>query len=298
MNELTGAIARQQENGMILNQTFRKFLEENGLIDFEAIYRLEGGKTIKKISDRSITRIDIDAPGAKALFLKRHEPEKVGVIRLLAFLNPLWSGSQGRLEFENICAFRKRGIPAVTPVACGERRTGSGRIESFVITEDFHPWISLEEMIRKQPAFFEGQKGSEQKDILMDTLADLAKAMHRAGFNHRDFNATHILLRYPDGRDIPEAALFDLQRVDRKKIFRFRWVIKALAELSYSLPADLFTPADRLRLFRAYKGKHRLNPWDIFQFFWIKRKTARISRHTDNMMARRAERRRQGLPER
>ncbi|MFW6332155.1 MAG: lipopolysaccharide kinase InaA family protein [Thermodesulfobacteriota bacterium] len=298
MNEFTGSITRRKENGLLLNQAFRDLLKSNGLLDFDAIYRFKGGQIVKKISNRTIVRIELYAPEKHILYLKRHVPERISAFISPSFLDFSGTPSQGRLEFENICDFRQNSIPTVTPVACGEHRIHSNRVESFVLTEDFHPWISLEEMIRDQPGFFKGHEGEGRKKVLLDKLGQLAKKMHRSGFNHRDFNATHILLRYTEDGELHEPALFDLQRVDRKRIFRFRWIIKALAELNYSLPENLFTPKDRLRLFQAYHGKPSLSVWNQFQYLWVQKKTGRISRHTDHMMAKRAERRRLGLPER
>ncbi len=298
MNELAGSIIRRKENGLLLNQAFYPLLKSNGLLDFETIYRYQGGQIVKKISSRSIVRIELYAPEKHILYLKRHVPERISTFVSIPALNFSGTSSQGRLEFENICDFRENSIPTVTPVACGEHRIHSNRVESFVLTEDFHPWISLEEMIRDHPEFFRGSEGTERKKVLLDKLGRLAKKMHRSGFNHRDFNATHILLRYTEDGELHEPALFDLQRVDRKRMFRFRWIIKALAELNYSLPEDLFTPEDRRRLFNAYHGKSSLSLWNRFQYLWIQKKTGRISRHTDHMMAKRAERRRLGLPER
>jgi hypothetical protein len=122
--------------------------------------------------------------------------------------------------------------------------------------------------------------------------------MHDKGFNHRDFNATHILLRYETPSDIPQLAVFDLQRVNRSRIFRFRWPIKTLAEVLYTLPENLFDEEDRQHLFACYKRKKKLNFLDWFQWRWIQRKTDRIARHTTKMMKKRAERIQKGLLER
>ena len=122
--------------------------------------------------------------------------------------------------------------------------------------------------------------------------------MHQSGFNHRNFNATHILLYYSNQSNVPQMALFDLQRVDKGKFLRFRWIIKTLAEVIYSLHNEIFNKEDQIYLFESYKRKKRLGMWDHFQFFWIKRKTSRIKRHTEKMIVRRKARREMGLMER
>ena len=105
--------------------------------------------------------------------------------------------------------------------------------------------------------------------------------MHQNGFNHRDFNATHILLHYDNGSDVPKIALFDLQRVEKRRFLRFRWKIKSIARLNYSLPDDIFSPKDKLYIFLSYKGKKRLNPYNHLEWLWIKRKTTKIKRHQE-----------------
>ena len=88
--------------------------------------------------------------------------------------------------------------------------------------------------------------------------------MHQGGFNNRDFNATHILLYYESGSDTPELALFDMQSFETNKI-RFRWKIKSLARLNYSLPDEIFNQQDRINILLFYKRKTRLSFIDQLQ---------------------------------
>jgi heptose I phosphotransferase len=120
-----------------------------------------------------------------------------------------------------------------------------------------------------------------RKKILLKKISALAKKMHQKGFNHRDFNATHILLDYSTGPYAPGIALFDLQRVEKNKFFHFRWKIKSLARLNYSLPGKIFTDPDRLSILLYYNDRTSPNIIDRLQWFWIQKKTARIKRHTE-----------------
>ncbi|GBC61631.1 lipopolysaccharide core heptose(I) kinase RfaP [Desulfonema ishimotonii] len=299
MTDVTAPIIIEKSGPLHINRDFRKLLTSAGLDSFDALYGYPGGEVVKDIRERSVTRIDIEAGGTtRRFYLKRHRTEQTGIRGLLSRWLLGRSPAQGCKEFDTLCDFRKHGLPTVVPVAAGERRTGLFRTESFVLTEDFSPFVSLEEIIRERPEFLEGPAGEVRKAILLRQIGRLARQMHQSGFNHRDFNATHVLLHYEDRKGVPRTALFDLQRVDRRKYLRFRWIIKTIAEVNYTLPEGLFSPQDRLRLFLAYKGKSCLGLRDRVQWLWIRRKTARISRHTDHIMARRAERRRKGLPER
>ena len=255
-------------------------------------------RTIKRIKARSVIRFEIQIAGRKRVFyLKRHNTKFAGLQRILALFTPKPISSEGK-KFENICDFRKGGIGTVTPVIARERLAKFFWVQSFIITEDFSPFISLEYILRDNPEFFRGEGGYEKSRTLINKIGRLARAMHKKEFNHRDFNATHILLHYKDESDLPDIALFDLQRVDRSSVFRFRWIIKSLSELNYTLPEGIFNKKDRISLLLSYKGKKELNLWDRLQWLWIKRKTARIKRHTEKMMARRKERRQRGLIER
>ncbi len=299
MKDLTSPIDRIASNYMIFNWNYRELLEKIGMDSFESIWRFQKGECVKKIKQRTVTRIEFKHQGInRACYLKRHNQEFVGFLRLFSRFFPKLGLSQGRLEFENLCDFRNSKLPTVVPVAAGEKLFRFFWAQSFLITEDFSPYISLEALLEDQPQFFMGPEGEAKKRLMINEISILARRMHQNGFNHRDFNATHILLHYNNGADVPKIALFDLQRVERRKFFKFRWKIKSLARLNYTLPDDIFSAKDRLYIFLSYKGKDRLGPGEHLQWFWIKRKTAKIKRHTDKMLERREKRKQRGLMER
>lgn len=265
---------------LIINQDYRQMLKKIGLDYFDSIWRYNSGEPIKQIKDRSLIRFKIEAYGKKKYYyLKKHNLEFVGFRKLISYFVPGYPLSQGKIEFKNICDFKKYGLATVIPVAAGEKFIGFFKTESFLITEDVSPFISLEYLLKERHSFFMGQEGKTRKKKLLKEIALLAKKMHENGFNHRDFNATHILLNYDNPSDIPKLALFDLQRVDKKGFLKYWWAIKSMAGVNYTLPANLFDEKDKIFMFLTYKGKKSLNAFDRLQWRLIKRKTARISRH-------------------
>jgi len=291
MKNFSSQIKCIKKDHLKFNKDYLKILDDAHFDSFESVWKYRDGETIKKIKARSVIRFEIQTDsGKKYFYLKRHNTEFAGIKRILALFSSKPVLSEGKKEFENICDFRKRGLGTLTPVVAGERFVKFCRVQSFLITEDFSPFISLEYMLRDSPEFFMGENAFDKKRNLINRIGIFAKRMHEKGFNHRDFNATHILLYYKDKSDAPDIALFDLQRVDRNSFFRFRWIIKSLAELNYTLPESLFDEKDRISLLLSYKGKKKLNLWDWLQWLWIKKKTARINRHTEKMMAKRKER--------
>ena len=299
MKNFSSQIECIKKDHLIFNKDYLEVLDDVHFDSFESVWKYRDGETIKKIKARSVIRFEIQTnSGKKYFYLKRHNTEFAGIKRILALFSPKTVVSEGKREFENICAFRKGGLGTVTPVIAGERFVKFCWVQSFLITEDFSPFISLEYMLRDNPEFFMGKNDSDRKRNLINRIGIFARRMHEKGFNHRDFNATHILLYYKDKSDAPDIALFDLQRVDKSPFFRFRWIVKSLAELNYTLPEGIFEKKDRIPLLLSYKGKKKLNTWDRLQWFWIKRKTARINRHTEKMMAKRKQRKQRGLIER
>jgi hypothetical protein len=285
----TGRVSLEKLDHMVVNREFLPALKRAGMTDFERVFHFDGGTLVKRIKARSVTRITIGGPMRPLdLYLKRHVGARAALSELLAaWMNPGRSITPGMVEFENICAFREHGLATVTPVAAGRRRIGLLRYESFLITESVSPFTSLEAIIRHDPARFEGPQGEVFKRSLLTAVGVLARRMHAAGFNNRDFNATHVLIGPDEGNDRIALALFDLQRVDRKKWMRFRWMIKTMAELIYSMPAPLFSDRDHRRLFSAYAGRAGQGCRDRFLWWWIKKKVGRIARHTENIRRRR-----------
>jgi len=299
MKDFSSQIKCVKKNHLIFNKDYLEVLNDVPFDSFESVWKYQDGETIKKIKARSVIRFKIQTDsGKKYFYLKRHNTEFIGIKRILALFFPKPVLSEGKREFENICDFRKGGLGTVAPVIAGERVVKFCWVQSFLITEDFSPFISLEYMLRDNPEFFMGENAIDRKRNLIQRIGFFAKRMHEQDFNHRDFNATHILLYYKDKADAPDIALFDLQRVDRGSVLQFRWIIKSLSELNYTLPESLFDEKDRISILLSYKGKKKLNAWGWLQWLWIKRKTARIKRHTENMLARREKRKKEGLIER
>ena len=67
-------------------------------------------------------------------------------------------------------------------------------------------------------------------------VAHIARRFHAAGYNHRDLYCCHFLIREPAAGRF-DIRLIDLQRVQRRRWFRWRWIVKDLAQLAYSRSA-------------------------------------------------------------
>ncbi|MDL2321714.1 lipopolysaccharide kinase InaA family protein [Desulfosarcina sp. OttesenSCG-928-B08] len=273
--------------GMIFNPDYLPALQSLGLDTPDAIYRFSGGTPVKQIPQRSIIRLDLPVDQnqvvpSPSLYLKRHTATTPTMGQWLSGMIRNTGFSPGVSEFKAICDFQDSGLPTPVPVAAGERRLFGFQYESFLITCGIEPFISLETLIRHHP-----ERISEKiKKPLLTAIARLAKKMHDAGFNHLDFNADHVMV----GPELEHGQivlnLLDFQRIDRNQIMRFRWMIKTMAELFYSMPDPVFTDDDRVFMFEHYRGRPIHSKWDRFLLNWIMVKARRIGRHTEKIMAR------------
>ncbi len=269
---------------LVINRDYENLLMDSGVACFTDLYDLSNATIVKKQMDRSVLRFELKG---HIFFLKRHMREKCQKGDILVNTPFSWC-SEGGKEFAFFHLFRLHKLATTTPVAMGEQIFPDDTVQSFFLSEDFSPYIQLEYIIRHTPEVLAGAKNSVKRKNILQAVGQYARAMHQAGFNHKDFNATHVLLHDLD-LAVPGIALFDLQRVDQNTWQRFRWPIKALAEFNYSSREnDLFTDAERLFLFHTYKNKvdDSLNYYEKIQWHWIKAKTNRIARHTAKRHAR------------
>jgi hypothetical protein len=286
----TGKIDIVKRPHMLLNRDYLPMLEAADLLNFDRLYHFQGGFARKQKDDRFILRMEIrDHAESRLFYLKRHNALRSGVRGITDWPGSEWGASPGMFEFISYCNFRRNGIPTAVPVAAGERRVGFGLYESFLITESYLPYVTMQEIIADHPERFEGPEGKVRKERLIKAVALLARKMHDRGFNHCDFNSNHVLIGPEKGNGEFDLALFDLQRVDRKKWLRLKWFIKTMAHLSFSLPEPLFNDQDRLLLFYTYKGSSNLKVIDRLQLYWIGKKMQRIKRHTEKIIKRRAQ---------
>lgn len=235
-----------------IEEFYKDLLRRNELRRFQDFMTFRGGKVLKQLPSRSILKIEFSSGAeTKVFFMKRHKGSlSLGEV-IRAFLSG-FSLSWGRKEWEVIQAFQKSGIPTLTPVAAGERVSWF-RQESFLLTEELKGFQSLELFLKSHFMIPLSREKMKEKRAIIQELARIIRNMHEAGFNHRDLYCCHIFIqRQESGKR--EWRVLDLQRVDRRRWFRSRWITKDLAALNYSAPSPFITRTDRLRFLRCYLG--------------------------------------------
>ena len=211
--------------------------EQVGLIDGEVFRNLSGRRTLRFERD------------GKHYFLKHHTG--VGWLEIVKNLfqlrAPIISAENEWLAIERL---EQADVPTMTVAAYGRRGRNPARIESFVITEALEPTVSLEDYTQDWAA---SPPCPSHKRNVISKVAQMARAMHRSGLNHRDFYLCHFLLHTDllvSGRI--KLSLIDLHRAQLRENVPIRWRNKDLASLYFSAIHIGLTERDYLRFLRIY----------------------------------------------
>ncbi len=209
-------------------------LKREGLDTVAGAFAYSGGQRLSKpnLRGRERIRLRLAGPAGQSVqwYLKRYGSEP-WPRRLTRRLTGMGRMSPARREFENIRRLAAAGLPTMRAIAMGEESDALGARRSYIIVSAV-PGEALE---RACEGFLQRNRADEQAmGRLNDALVALVGDLHRAGYVHRDLYASHVFLR--EGPGGPELYLIDLARAFVPRWRRFRWRVKDLAELKYSMP--------------------------------------------------------------
>lgn len=250
---------------MWLDSRFRPQLATAGLTGFAAMMATSAGQCLRVLEDRQNWRLELPTPrqAACGFYLKKHRV-RTWQSRLRAKLCSGPGETAGRIEARNVCRLADDGIGVMDLVAYGEELSHDGRLESFVLTEELHGYTPLDDFLPQRfprPRLDRSRRGHRDLQKLIRQVASAARAFHQAGYNHRDFYCCHLFIREP-ARGQFQIKLIDLQRVQRRRHFRRRWLVKDLAQLAYSAPPEWIKCTHRLAFMRHYLGVTKLRCCD------------------------------------
>jgi heptose I phosphotransferase len=207
---------------------------------FDILMQLQGD-TFRCVAGRTTQQVTI---GDKVYFIKKHH----GVGWKEIFKNLLFGrlpilGAQQEWQALQQCAVLGIAVPGVR--GYGRRGINPAAQQSFVLMEALEEAVSLEQLTQhwqQQPPPF-----ALKRQFILE-VAHMARALHMAGINHRDFYICHFLLKKK------KLYLIDLHRAAIRKRLTFRWRVKDLAGLDFSSRDRGLTRRDQLRFIRAYSG--------------------------------------------
>lgn len=251
-------IPRSGTTSMWTSPHFRKLLQSSNLDSVDAVSGTTNGYLMRRLPTRENWRLDLadDTGSGQRMYLKKHRER--GLYWRLRALFRLGPGkTAGRMEAENILQLWKAGIPNISLVAFGETLNANGELKSFLLTEDLAGFTQLDDYFDQRFPEIDQQRDLELRRLI-ENAGDVAARFHNAGFNHRDFYCCHFFIREREPGQF-DVHLIDLQRVQRRRICRRRWLVKDLAQLAYSASRRCVGPRERLWFMKRYLGVTKLN---------------------------------------
>ena len=186
---------------------------------------------------------------------------------LIKFRRPIISAEN---EWRAIEQLHRLGIPTMRLVGYGRRGKNPARVESFIITEELAPTISLEDYCRN---WLSTPPPPTLKRALVRRVAEVARMLHDNGISHRDLYICHFLLDtsvppLDSGGKLARLFIIDLHRAWQHRNLGQRWRIKDVAGLFFSSLDIGLTHRDRLRFMATYSNR----PWQealrLNKTFW------------------------------
>lgn len=268
----------------------RALLHQHGLSDLNAVFAWRTGQRLDKPgleTWRQRWRIRLSGgeaePSERTLYLKRFEHPPLRH-QLRRWRQGFWMSSTAAIEWHNARQLAAADIATAKAAAFGQKMLGPWERCSFIMLGEVKG-ESLERWVPKnlQPSDRESDLG--RRRTLVNQLARFVAKFHESGFVHRDLYLSHLFIRQTETNGPVMTGpgtlytLIDLQRVFRPCWQRRRWVVKDLAALNYSTPADRVGRFERLRFLCRYArlcgrfgSARQLAPL-------IEAKTCRIARH-------------------
>jgi heptose I phosphotransferase len=206
------------------------------------------GQVLRELEGRRTLRTEVAGRG---YYVKLHRGVGWGEIfkNLVTARLPVLGAEQ---EWLAIRRLTELGVDTMKAVAFGRRGSNPARLESFIVTEELAPTVSLEDYCRDWPTI---PPTPALKRALIARVAEMAGRMHRGGVNHRDCYICHFLLHTdpPPSPTRLRLSLIDLHRAQvRPGPAPRRWRDKDLAALHFSTLEIGLGARDRLRFLRAY----------------------------------------------
>ncbi len=230
---------------------------------FNGVMNLQG-EVFRDVPGRKTIRVEIQG---KSFFVKQH----FGVGWSEIFKNLLsgkWPVLTAETEWYAIQKLGDIGIPTTPAVAYGVRGTNPARLQSFLVTEDLGNIISLETLCADWKA---NPPDAEFKRKLLIKVAGLARKLHDAGMNHRDFYICHICL---DNTKLAQGEIYlyliDLHRVGIRPVIASSDRLKDMAALYFSAMDAGLSKRDYLRVLKHYRQLPLRKIFDEEQDFWRK----------------------------
>ncbi len=250
-------------NALYLSEYFSELWK--GKDPFDEVEKITG-EVYRELDGRTTLRFELDGKG---YFLKIHRG--VGwreVFKNLVQLRLPVLGAEN--EWKAIDKLKSINVDTMTYVAYGKTGINPAKQLSFIITEDLTDCISLEDYFLGMPV--EDRAGAKAEGLI-EKLAESVTAMHQHGMNHRDLYICHFLFDPKKIESEQTLHVIDLHRAQIREKVPYRWLVKDVASVVYSMK-EVYASKDQISTFT------RLYSVDGDSRFW-----AAVMKKSDALLA-------------
>ncbi|MDZ4097296.1 MAG: lipopolysaccharide core heptose(I) kinase RfaP [Methylophilaceae bacterium] len=228
---------------------------------FDGVMHLQG-EVFRDVPGRKTIRVELHG---KSYFVKQHFG--VGWSEILKnLMSAKWPVLTAETEWRAIQKLKEVGIPTTPAVSYGVRGANPATLQSFLVTEDLGDITSLETLLEE---WHVNPPHPKFKRNLLIKVAELARKLHGAGMNHRDFYICHICL---DNAKLAGGEIFlyliDLHRVGIRHVISPSDRIKDMAALYFSAMEAGLSKRDYLRVLKHYRQISLRKIFNQEQDFW------------------------------
>jgi len=212
-------------NALYLSERFSELWK--GKDPFDEVEKITG-EVYRELDGRTTLRFELDGKG---YFLKIHRG--VGWIEIFKNLVQLRLPVLGaENEWKAIDKLKSIDVDTMTYVAYGKIGINPAKQLSFIITEDLAGCISLEDYFLEVS---DGEASHAKSEGLIVKLALSINAMHNHGVNHRDLYICHFLFDPENEEPEQKLHVIDLHRAQIRQSVPYRWLVKDVASVIYSM---------------------------------------------------------------
>jgi hypothetical protein len=220
------------------------------------------------------SRVCFQLPGdGPTVYLKRYNyPPKVGqIVNWISHRRRAATADYDWLASEEL---DRAGVWTAQIIAYGAQWHRGFEKRSFVLIREITEAKPLEEELPL--CFRKSNVGQSQRlrQRFVKNIADFIRRFHDTGYRHRDLYLSHV---FYDRHG--EFHLIDLQRVFKPLLFNKRFLIKDLAQLYFSCPAEYIFQTDRLRFYLRYRNQQKITDKDKIFINRLLRRVQRMARH-------------------
>ena len=240
---------------LLVNRKYLPFLKENGLLQGDALLNLSNHSLVKKHyhrggCDRIVDRVLLGNHKIKAY-------RKICRSPCLSRSIKYWLEGVRNIPRRNWTAnlnLAAAGIPVAAPIALIEKRTGPFASESALLTAELSGYLPLSRLLYQAYLENRPQAFTQLKRKLADALTRLLCQLIQAQIVNPTLSSKHIFLTH--NNDALDYVLIDVGRSRLVNRLKPRHLVKPLSVLHRSMPLEVFSSADRLRLFkRVFDGQ-------------------------------------------